>query len=59
MWHAWDRTEKCTLFWWKIARERDHSEDRDVDGIRVDVRETDCGWNGISWFRTGTGGGLL
>jgi hypothetical protein len=32
MWHAWERTEKCTLFWWKIARKRDHSEDRDVDG---------------------------
>jgi hypothetical protein len=28
MWHAWERSEKCTRFWW----ERDHSEDRGLDG---------------------------
>jgi hypothetical protein len=31
MWHAWERREKCTRFWWEIAKERDHSEDRSVD----------------------------
>jgi hypothetical protein len=28
------RGEKNVLrFWWKISRERDHSEDRDIDGM--------------------------
>jgi hypothetical protein len=32
MWHAWERREKCTGFWWESPRERDHSEDRGIDG---------------------------
>jgi hypothetical protein len=24
--------EKCTRFWWENPKERDHSEDRGVDG---------------------------
>jgi hypothetical protein len=32
MWHAWDRREKCTRFWWESPKGRDHSEDRVVDG---------------------------
>jgi hypothetical protein len=32
MWHAWERREKCTRFWWESSGESDHSEDRDVDG---------------------------
>jgi hypothetical protein len=32
MWHAWERREKCTRFWWENPKERDHSEDRGVDG---------------------------
>jgi hypothetical protein len=31
MWHAWDRGEKCTKFWWS-PKERDHSEDQGVEG---------------------------
>jgi hypothetical protein len=31
MWHAWERREKCTRFWWEIQKERDHVEDRGVD----------------------------
>jgi hypothetical protein len=30
MWHAWDRREKCTRFWWETQKERDHVEDRGV-----------------------------
>jgi hypothetical protein len=30
--HAWERREKCTRFWWESPKERDHSEDRGVDG---------------------------
>jgi hypothetical protein len=29
---AWERGEKCTRFWWESPKERDHSEDRGVDG---------------------------
>jgi hypothetical protein len=32
MWHAWERTEKCTGFWWESLKERDHSEDQGVGG---------------------------
>jgi hypothetical protein len=31
----------CTRYWWESPKERDHSEDRGVDGgwIRMDLRE--------------------
>jgi hypothetical protein len=32
LWHAWDRTEKSTSVWWESPKERDHMEDRGVDG---------------------------
>jgi hypothetical protein len=32
MWHAWERREKCTRFWWESQKERDRSEDQGVDG---------------------------
>jgi hypothetical protein len=32
IWHACERREKCTRFWWESPKEGDHSEDRDVDG---------------------------
>jgi hypothetical protein len=37
MWHAWERIEKCTRFSRESPKERDHSEDRNVDGRK---------WNG-------------
>jgi hypothetical protein len=52
-------------FWCERSKERDHSEDRGVDGrmgsewilqlgrLAVDV------WGGFGWFRAGAGGGLL
>jgi hypothetical protein len=30
MWHAWERREKCTRFWWESPKERDHFEDQGV-----------------------------
>jgi hypothetical protein len=51
MWHAWDRGENCTAFWRENMKERDHLEDRGVDGrmgILMDIRET--GWRGVEWI---------
>jgi hypothetical protein len=45
MWHAWERREKCTRFWWESPKERDHWE----DGIRMDLRE--IGLRGVDWIR--------
>jgi hypothetical protein len=35
MWHAEERTGKCTLIWWESKKEREHSEDRGIDGKMV------------------------
>jgi hypothetical protein len=31
MWHAWERREKCTRFWWERQKERDHLKDQGMD----------------------------
>jgi hypothetical protein len=33
MWHAWERGETCTGFWWEIPKEKDHLKDQGVDGM--------------------------
>jgi hypothetical protein len=32
MWHAWERSGKCTGFCWEGKKERDHFEAQGVDG---------------------------
>jgi hypothetical protein len=32
MWHAWEREETCTGFWWESPKEGDLPEDRGEDG---------------------------
>jgi hypothetical protein len=54
MWHAWERREKCTRFLWESPKERDHSEDQGIDGIRMDLGEL-AGGIGFDWLRIGTG----
>jgi hypothetical protein len=63
MWHAWERKEKCTRFWWVSPREGDHLEDQGVGGKKGSewiLGRLACGvWIGFDWLRTGTGGVLL
>jgi hypothetical protein len=35
MWHASERGETCTGFWWESPRERDQLEDQGVEGKMV------------------------
>jgi hypothetical protein len=62
MWCAWERGEMCTGFWWGSPKERDHLEERGIDG-RMGLewilgRLVGGVWSGFVWFRVGTGGGL-
>jgi hypothetical protein len=60
MWHAWERGEICTGFWWESPKGGDHLKDLGVDGIKMDLREFGwCVWIGFTWLRIGTVGGLL
>jgi hypothetical protein len=63
MWHAWERGETCTGFWWVSPKEKDHLEDQGVDG-RMGSKWTlgifvGVVWSGFTWLRIGIVGGLL
>jgi hypothetical protein len=49
MWHAWDRGEKGTKFWWESPKEGDYLKDQGVDGTM-----------GLEWIlgRPAPGGGV-
>jgi hypothetical protein len=55
--------EVHTGFWWGNLKERDHLENKDIDGriiLRWILRKWDVGvWTGLSWLRIGTSGGHL
>jgi hypothetical protein len=63
MWHAWQRRENCTRFWWENPKERDRSEDQGVGGRMgsewVFGRLVWCVWIGLDWLRIRTVGELL
>jgi hypothetical protein len=42
MWHAWERREMCTGFWWERPKERDHGWE---DGTLLDLRK--IGWGRV------------
>jgi hypothetical protein len=51
MWHAWENREKCTRFWWESPKERDHSEDRSVDGRMGSEWTLGKFGGGVKWIR--------
>jgi hypothetical protein len=57
MWHAWEGREKFTGFWWEIPKERDHAEDRGVDGRMGSewILEIDSGGCGVDSSGSGYG----
>jgi hypothetical protein len=51
MWHAWERRQKCTRFWWESAKERDHLEDQGVGGKMGSEFVREIGLGGVDWIR--------
>jgi hypothetical protein len=63
MWHARERGETCTWFWWESPKEKDHLKDQGVDGrmgskwtLRRLVGGVLCAF---AWLRIGIVGRLL
>jgi hypothetical protein len=51
MWHARERGEKCTGFWWESPegkRPLERPRRRWEDGIKMDLRE--IGWGDVEWI---------
>jgi hypothetical protein len=56
------KREVHTEFWWGDLREGYHLGDPGIDGriiLEWIFKKWDGVWTGLSWFRTGAGGGLL
>jgi hypothetical protein len=52
MWHAWEREENCTRFWWESPKERDHSEDQVVGGrMGSEWILGRLAWGCVDWIR--------
>jgi hypothetical protein len=49
MWHAWERRETCTRFWWESPKDRYHLEDQGVGGKMGSQWE--IGLGGVDWIR--------
>jgi hypothetical protein len=63
MWHAWERGETFTGFWWESLKGKNHLEDQGVDGRMgshwILRRLVGGEWSGFTWLRIETVGGLL
>jgi hypothetical protein len=49
-WHAWERRGNCARFWWESPNEKDHSEDRGVEGGWNQNGPKEIGWGLWSGF---------
>jgi hypothetical protein len=64
MWHAGERGETCTGFWWESPKGKDQLKNHGVDG-RMGSKWTSKrlvgrgAWRGFTWRRIGTVGVLL
>jgi hypothetical protein len=61
--HSIPIDEKCIKFWSENQKERDHAEDVAVDGrtiLKWIIKKQHVKvWNGFTWLKLGTSGGLL
>jgi hypothetical protein len=54
MWHAWERRENCTRFWWESPKEGDRPEDQGVGGSMESewiLGILAWGGGGVDWTR--------
>jgi hypothetical protein len=52
MWHAWERREKCTRFWWESPKERGHLDDQAVgEKMGSEWILGRLTWGGVDWIR--------
>jgi hypothetical protein len=63
MWHAWERREKCTRFWWEKPEEKRPlgKPRRRCEGGSEWILGRLAGrmWSGFDWLRLGTSDALL
>jgi hypothetical protein len=48
MWHAWDRGETCTGFWWESKKEKVRLKEQGVDGM-IGLKRTVGNLVGAVW----------
>jgi hypothetical protein len=55
-----EEERKYKKFWQESPKERDHSKERGIDGVRMSLRQIGWGmWSGFSLLRVGVGSGFL
>jgi hypothetical protein len=63
MWHAQERREMHTGFWWESPKENDHLKEKGIDGRMgskwTSRRLVGGAWIGFTWLRIGIVGGFL
>jgi hypothetical protein len=53
VWHAWERGETCTGFWWESLKEKVHLKDQGVDGrmgSKWTLERLAGGGGGVEWI---------
>jgi hypothetical protein len=55
MWHAWERGETCTGFWWESPKEKDHLKTEGVDGRMGSKYTLGRLAGGVEWIHVAKG----